>query len=384
MRKILINASNLHHGGGVQVAASFITELAAMLDTEFQRDKVVVYVSTAVDSALKAQGFDASQIPEYVIFDVFGIRAFLPKVSKLFVGYDLVFTVFGPLYLSRKVPNHVVGFAQLWILCPENEISMAAGRYVRMRTSLLYKIKWLFFKYLSSRLVVELPHVKSKLVTRKGYPDGRIDVAFNCVSALYFNRNLWAPVDIPPRNTNRVIRIGYPARAYPHKNLKIILDVAQILKKLADINFQFYVTLHDSEWAEFSSEYRAVVNNIGELTPAQCPTFYEGMDGVLFVSLLECFSATPLEAMVMRRPLFASDREFVRDCCDAHAVYVDPLNPQVIAKAIFDWFFVISEDARQRRIDDAYVYLNSLPGSRDRAANYINIMQNQLNDGTPK
>jgi len=355
-----------------------------MLNPEFRRDKVVVFVSTAVDCALKAQGFDASQIPEYVVFDVFGIRAFFPKVSKLFVGYDLVFTIFGPLYLSRRVPNHVVGFAQLWILCPENEISTAAGRYAQLRTSLLYKIKWLFFKNLSSRLVVELPHVKSKLVARKGYPDARIDVAFNCVSALYFDRARWAPVNIPPRNAKRVIRIGYPARAYPHKNLKIILDVARILKKLSDVDFQFYVTLQNSEWAEFSSEYRAVINNVGELAPAQCPAFYEAMDGVLFVSLLECFSATPLEAMVMRRPLFASDREFVRDCCGAHAVYVNPLDPQIIAKAIFEWFFMVSEETRRRRIEDAYAYLNSLPGSRDRAAAYIKIIQNQLNDGVPK
>lgn len=31
MKKILINASNLHVGGGVQVAASFITELSQIL-----------------------------------------------------------------------------------------------------------------------------------------------------------------------------------------------------------------------------------------------------------------------------------------------------------------------------------------------------------------
>lgn len=379
MRRILINASNLHHGGGVQVAASFIAELPKMLD-DLPTGRLSVYVSSAVDDALAAQGFDTHLIPGYEIFNVFGIKTLAPKITGKFLGYDLVFTVFGPLYLSRRIRNHIVGFAQLWILCPDNEISRSAGLYDRFRTSFAYKIKWFFFKRLSSKLVVELPHVKNKLIAFKGYPAEKIDVAFNCVSALYFEKSAWAPMSIPSGGIDACIKIGYPARGYPHKNLQVLYATALELRQLTDVVFEFYVTLRSDEWFQFSEEYRSVIKNVGEISPAQCPTFYREMDGVLFVSLLECFSATPLEAMAMRRPIFGSDREFVHDCCGAHAIYVDPLDPKCIAAAIHKWFFLTSDAVKASRIEEAYEYLVALPDSRLRAATYIRVMNNQLID----
>src|SRR5690606_28113881 len=118
-----------------------------------------------------------------------------------------------------------------------------------------------------------------------------------------------------------VIRLGYLSRAYMHKNLQIILPVAKALDDMTNTRFEFFVTLNESEWNGFSKEYRDVVKNIGPLSVAQCPSFYNLMDGVVFFSLLECFSATPLEALVMRKPLFASNKDFVRDVCADHATY---------------------------------------------------------------
>ena len=242
-----------------------------------------------------------------------------------------------------------------------------------------YKIKWIFFKWSSARLVVELPHVKSKLVAYKGYPEEKIDVAYNCVAALYFDRASWSPVNISFTKETGLIRIGYPARAYSHKNLEILLAVALELRRVAGDVFEFYVTLRPDEWSHFSDEYRSVIKNVGELSPAQCPSFYEAMNGVLFVSLLECFSATPLEAIAMRRAIFASDREFVRDCCGPHSVYVDPLDPEDIAAAIHRWFFLIPDESRKHHLEEAYAYLLDLPNSKSRAIKYIEVMKKQLN-----
>ena len=46
---------------------------------------------------------------------------------------------------------------------------------------------------------------------------------------------------------------------------------------------------------------------------AQCPSYFKELDGIILPSLLECFSATPLEALIMGKPIFLSDRQFNKD-----------------------------------------------------------------------
>ena len=55
MKKILINASNLHVGGGVQVAASFITELSQILKEQKINADCSVIVSTSVKRSLSSE-----------------------------------------------------------------------------------------------------------------------------------------------------------------------------------------------------------------------------------------------------------------------------------------------------------------------------------------
>lgn len=57
MKKILINASNLHVGGGVQVAASFITELSQILKEQKINADCSVIVSTSVKEVLVVKSF---------------------------------------------------------------------------------------------------------------------------------------------------------------------------------------------------------------------------------------------------------------------------------------------------------------------------------------
>ena len=107
MKRILINAANLHVGGGVQVAASFILELSEMLNN-FTGCQLVVYASTAVDANLSLSGLDRSNFHNYHIVNVRGLEALKPKNAKKFYGFDLVFTIFGPLYLPRRIKNHIM------------------------------------------------------------------------------------------------------------------------------------------------------------------------------------------------------------------------------------------------------------------------------------
>lgn len=377
-RRILINASNLHVGGGVQVAASFIIELSRMR-IGMREIRYVVYASTEVHRNLKAAGFASGDLDDYQVFDIHGLAALLGENAKRFEAFDLVFTIFGPLYIPRRIPNHIVGFAQPWIIYPDNEVAGRLSLKDRLLLRLKFAAQWRFFRT-AERLVVELAHVRERLVILKDLPIERVSVVPNCVAAIYFEESRWAPVAGLGKSTDDVIRLGYVARDYPHKNLSFLVDVAHELVRISARRYKFFVTLTPEEWQQRSSSFTECVFNVGPLTVAQCPSFYRAMDAVFFPSLLECFSATPLEAMAMRRPLFASDRDFVRDCCGDNAVYIDPVDARQAAACIDDWFCHTLPEARRAHVERAYQHLRTLPRSVDRAKAYIRLIEAQLSN----
>lgn len=379
MKKILINASNLHNGGGIQVAVSFISELINFIAL-LRNNDVHIYVSSAVHENLEKNNFNNSYFKSYNVINIRGLEALTKKNRIKFIGFDAVFTIFGPLYLSRRIPNHIIGFAQLWILYPRNDANKLLNLKWRVLFRLKFFIQWLFFRLSATRLIVELQHVKDRLVSFKKYPADRIDVINNCIAGFYFDLEKWAPLPLVESLTRRTIKIGYISRSYPHKNLLILLAVARQLEKISNLHFDFFVTLNDAEWSSFPVEFQSKIFNIGPLEIMQCPTFYKSMDGVIFTSLLECFSATPLEAMAMKRPLFASDRKFVRDCCGDNAIYFDPLSSVDIAEKINQWFNYMPIEEREKHVENAYQHVISLPNSKDRAASYIGIINQQLSN----
>ena len=376
MKSVLINASNLHVGGGVQVASSFILELCELRESASEIEWSI-YVSSSVDRNLKASGLDLNGSRNYEVFDVHGLDALNPKTSTLFEGFDSVFTVFGPLYVRARLKNHLVGFAQPWIVYPQNEICERLSVKQRLLLRVKFAVQWFFFTR-GDRLIVELGHVKERLESVKGFDPGRIDVVPNCVSALYFDDSTWSPVPGLEDVELDVIRLGFVTRDYPHKNLDFLPDVGRELERISGRKYRFYVTLNEQEWGSRCKHFKDFVETVGPLTVAQCPTFYRAMDGVIFPSLLECFSATPLEALAMRRPLFASDRGFVRDVCAEHAMYFDPFDPAAAAAHIVDWFERNSQDEQAAHVERGYRHLLSLPGSRERAQAYLEIIEKQL------
>jgi glycosyltransferase involved in cell wall biosynthesis len=138
-----------------------------------------------------------------------------------------------------------------------------------------------------------------------------------------------------------------------------------------------YVTFPPEEWAACDAGFRESVINVGVLSLSQCPSFYAQMDAVVFPSLLECFSAVPIETMKVGRPLFASDLSFIRDVCGDHCAYFDPLDAADIARSI-DAFFSLPEQARQQRCDAARAHVARFPGPDARAAGYLHVIRQMM------
>jgi glycosyltransferase involved in cell wall biosynthesis len=170
-------------------------------------------------------------------------------------------------------------------------------------------------------------------------------------------------------NINNNLRIGFIGRNYAHKNTRIFPEIINILHQKHGIHCNIYVTFTDQEWNECDEVFRSLVFNVGPLFVAQCPNFYRAMNAIIFPSLLECFSATPLEAMAMERPLFASDRQFNHDICAEHAYYFDPMNPEDAAEKISS-----NIEYSPERIKRAREHALSFSNARERAKKYLDLL----------
>ncbi|WP_417818979.1 glycosyltransferase family 4 protein [Tritonibacter scottomollicae] len=369
MSRILINASNLHVGGGVQVAASAISEIVRGLDGDPLLKELTIAVSQEVAGNLSPEVLLAAQASSLVQLDVRGVDAFNSRFNRLVDEHDTVFTIFGPLYRWRTRARSIVGFAQPWIIFPDNEVYDQLPWHEKLRTRLRFWIQKLYYKR-ADTLVVELQHVKDGLVRELGIEPGRIHVVHNCVSSVYQNEDEWLPLDMP--DPQGALALGFVGRNYLHKNTAIFPEIVRLLSEEHGIEARFYVTFTEEEWRACTAEFRAACVNVGPISVGQCPNFYRGVDAVVFPSLLECFSATPLEAMVMGRPLFVSDKPFNRDVCKEHGRYFDPHTPGEVARQIAGAFRAGQPD--RSTLDAARDHALTFSSPRHRAEQYLALM----------
>jgi glycosyltransferase involved in cell wall biosynthesis len=368
-RRVLINASNLHVGGGVQVATSFIADIAR-LGADFP---IVVWASSKVAANLKGLNVDIHGFEDFQVANSFGVRFLFSRLNKRLSGFDVVFTVFGPLYSFNRSATKITGFAQGWVIYPANEVRSRQGRVARLMTAVRGRIQGRFFA-LSDVYVVESGHVKRRLRELGLANRQPVEVIPNCVSPVFFAPHLWAPLDVP--YAGLAIKIGFLGRNYLHKNLSILPAIRKILWESHGVNVEFFVTFRDDEWRLCSETFRSTIRNVGELSLAQCPSFYNAMDAIIFPSLLECFSATPLEAMAMRKQLFVSDRPFNRDVCGDFAHYIDPLNPVVAAGIIAE---ILARPADKETLDSAELHARTFSSSTERTEAYLKLIRHHLN-----
>lgn len=321
-----INASNLHVGGGVQVAASFISEIPPAL-----RSKFTLILSSEV---LENLTISENEIKDFFLIKIINTSArdlWRSALNSIIRDSHSIFTIFGPLYKIYLTAFNIVGFAQPWIIYPENDLYKKLSLKNRLFTKIKYSIQLFFFKR-ADILVVELDHVKNQLVKLHKIHPKKIHVIHNSISSVFLNLNKIENLKINLKSN--CLRLGFIGRNYIHKNTSIFPKIHHILKSSFDIECVFYVTFTSQEWLQCSKSFRQSCCNLGPMKISQCPSFYQNMDAIVFPSLLECFSATPLEALVMEKPLFASDRQFNRDICGDHAHYFDPLSPESAARAI--------------------------------------------------
>jgi len=334
MRKTLINLSNLHVGGGVQVGVSLISELSR---STFNLSEFDLWISTEIHENLLISGLNLDCFSCVCIINTYGIGSiFSFKINyKFLFKYSTVFTLFGPYYTIFKPNMHIVGFAQPSILYPDVAIKLVPNWFKKFLLGIKLLLQSYFF-YRSDVLIVELDNVKNGLLDIPFFRKKKIYVVHNSCSNIYSSPKYWENINF--NFGNRKIKLGFLGRNYPHKNTSILPKVLILLRSKFNLDVDIFVTFTNEEWTSCSDDFRMLIKNIGPLRVSQCPTFYSNMDGIIFPSLLECFSVTPLESLVMGKPIFLSDRDFNRNIVKDHGFYFDPLDPEDIAYIINEYF----------------------------------------------
>lgn len=334
---ILLNAANLHNGGGVAVAASVIQEVS-QCDLA---DTVTVVASTEVDANARSLGAHTERFARYQVFDQHGIRGLWHRLPLNPRKFDRVLNIFGPIYDFRAARGSVMGFAQPWIAFPDNPMSRRLSRFQRLRLRLRHRLQSAFFA-LAETLVVEQEIVADALRSNRLLRRLQVAVVPNRVDPVFANPVQWDAVTLPGDGSQ--LRLGVVSSNYPHKNLQVIPAMLRSLGQDHGLKATFYVTLTESQWQAMPDDFRGQTVNVGPLTLPQSASFTNQLDAVVFPTLLECFSATPLEARALGTPLFASDIPAVNAPMGDYPIYIDPLDPIGMAATIAEW----AKGGRQR------------------------------------
>ncbi|TES88234.1 MAG: glycosyltransferase, partial [Desulfobacteraceae bacterium] len=232
---------------------------------------------------------------------------------------------------------HLCGFADPWVTHRSSIATKALPLLKRLHMLAICYYKRLRlspddFYWLEAEVarqgLIKLIHVAPSRV--RVIPNTYADVFSQKNSTLY------------PRRHDETTRIFCIAAPYPHKNLPIVPHVAHLLREKDGHNkFRFIVTLPETgdEVNRFwkiaqNLNVLDMIENIGTITLSDCPKWYASADMVFLPTLLETFSATYPEAMVMEKPIVTTDLDFARDICGDAAVYYSPLSAQEAAESI--------------------------------------------------
>lgn len=369
---VLIDASNLHSGGAVQVATSFILELDYMASTR-ENEGAPPWLSTALVRASDAvmAGLDGQLSGALVVERENRRWRSLHAWLQITRPFAVQFTVFGPYYGWRRGRRHVVGFADVTSLYSDPFHGRGGTTWTRLRKRVRKGLTLRLFSR-ADELVAETQVVKDRIANIRPLANRPCRVVPNTYNSIFDRPDAHRAAPTFRSDCDRDSKfLLYVSRAYPHKNHELLGQVARMLRTSGEI-YRFVVTLTEDEWSSLSDVARREFINVGPVAVAQLPDLYRQADAVIFPSLLECFSATPVEAMRTRKSLIASDRDFVRDLFPGVAFLFDPYDPQSAVHAIRTAF--ANDEERARRLELGSKMVESMPGPRDRAVAYVEII----------
>lgn len=361
MGKVVFNATGNVVGGGVRNSALFISNALKSVKIQW-----LFLVSVEVKLILDSMGltderislFEKSPAKNNVYRNK--LLAFVSKEKP-----DLVFTMAGPIY-TRLTATHVMGISNAYITHPSWEAFFLKKGIINKLKKILNSAVKSYYAKQADYFFFQTEYSKNQFCMRFNVAEEKVRVVHNA-----FDESVGSEIKITPFNANK-IEILCPSAPYEHKGLQYIPAISSELEKLLpDKNIIFKLTI------DKDANYYAVINHaikrhgqenkvvsIGKYNYNQTTELFNNCDFVFMPSLLETFSATYLEAMLFRKPLIVSDRNFARDICGNSALYVEPKKPKQSALQIAD--LIKMPELRSKLIQNGSKHIHSYPNQENR------------------
>ena len=149
--------------------------------------------------------------------------------------------------------------------------------------------------------------------------------------------SLEKPVFQASKAHNKIFKMLYVSRFYPHKNHHFILEVSKILN-YKGFEHEFILTIDKNlpgadEFLATANAYGTIVN-IGELPQQQLSDYYQQADLFIFPSKSETFGNPIIEAMFFSCPLLLPDLGYSRALAETVAKFYDSSSASACADAI--------------------------------------------------
>ena len=328
---ILINASDIKAGGGIQVADSVCCELYNYPQHHF----IAVLSSYMNKTADRLKCFDNVEVVEYD-YPKYNLWLLLtgrdPFMDGLIrdKGVDSVVSIFGPNLWVPKCP-HISGFARPHLVIPESPYFTRMGKKERAKEAISNLILKYFFKRSSKYFYTENPYISERL--KQLLPDTTVYTITNNYNQVFEHPEKWAEKRLPEFDGYTFLCVTAP---YPHKNLPIAIDIAKYLKEMKpEFKFRFAYTINKEDFVDIPQDLSECFELIGKVDITECPTLYKQCTIAFQPSLLECFTATYPEAMIMGKPIVTTNMEFAQGLCGDAACYYEAVNPVAAAEALY-------------------------------------------------
>jgi glycosyltransferase involved in cell wall biosynthesis len=367
--KLLINTATTLKGGGLQVAKSFIEECKKHNTHEFH-----VILGVNLGKTILKESFPSNfyfyQIdfrPGTRVFSLKSGTSFFDDLEKK-IEPDAVFTTSGPAYWKPKAP-HLVGFNLPHYVYPDSPFFKTIPLWKNIRWKIRGWIKAYFIKKEANAFVVQTDDVNNRL--KKWLKTEEVYTVSNSCSSHYFKTNTF-PNKLADRLPNE-FRFLFLSAYHPHKNFEIIKGIVDYeLKINIDFSYKFILTLpNDIFNSIFEKKYHKYVYNVGPVPVPECASLYKECDAMFLPTLLECFSASYVEAMFMEKPIVTSNLGFAKTVCEDAALYFEPLDEINISEKLN--LLINDLELQKTIVENGSKRKNNFKTAIERADSYLSL-----------
>lgn len=369
MTRLVVFGSSLRVGGGVSILKNFVERLVRDEDVNNDFDEIIIFSPHGILKKPNNEKIHLKSTPRLLnnTFGTFVIAyLFLPIYLRYFSKALLFNLGDTPILTSKK---QAILFDWPYLLYPESEC-WNRMRHLQFLKRYLKKCLILTFSAKIDLWLAQTFVAANRLQTQ--ITGGQIKVVPNAVSS---SKNELEK-QTRAKSSHEFENFYYITAYYEHKNLEILLDVAQKIKNTKS-KFKIVLTLDpdntnsnkllkDIENKGLSS----IIVNYGKVEYENLSVFYKNVDTLLMPSLLESFSSAYIEAMKYGKAIITSDLDFAHEVCQNAALYVQPRDASKIFDAMV--YLTSNPEVRNKLVTNGKVKLANFP---DWDIVYKNLMR---------